>query len=343
MTDELIMSRAIALALLGGKATRSNPAVGAVIVSAGGRIIGEGYHQQYGGPHAEVMAINSVKSVDRDLLSTSTIYITLEPCNHHGKTPPCTDLIQEHQIPTVVIGCLDPSPQMAGRSVQELREEGILVHVGVCEQACLDLIRPFVAHASGIPYVYIKQAASANGYIGKKGHQVWITGALSRAVSHHWRSRVDAILVGTNTMMIDRPRLSTRDVSGPSPLRVVLDRHGKIDGGTLAYVDGSPTLVYSEQSLELPDSVEVVVLAADQWTIGAIISDLYQRGIYYLLVEGGPTLIQSVLNAGLAHEALDFRSSTPIDGDIRAVNVTGRLATSIPLGRDTYRRLLIDV
>ncbi|MBO7470317.1 MAG: bifunctional diaminohydroxyphosphoribosylaminopyrimidine deaminase/5-amino-6-(5-phosphoribosylamino)uracil reductase RibD [Bacteroidaceae bacterium] len=272
------MHRCIQLAKCGEAGAPPNPMVGAVIV-CDGRIIGEGFHRRCGGPHAEVNAINSVQ--DKHLLSRSTIYVSLEPCAHYGKTPPCADLIIKSGIPRVVIGCTDPFAKVNGLGIKKLQDAGCEVEVGVLEEACRELNRRFFTfHQEHRPWITLKWAQSKDGYINGK-----FSNALTQTLVHRLRARSGAILVGTRTALIDDPTLTTRYWSGPNPLRLTIDRHNILPP-TLHIKDGStPTYIYHEES------------------IGEILQDLYARGIQSLLVEGGAKLLQSFIDKGLWDEA----------------------------------------
>lgn len=280
--DIKFMRRCIQLARCGEAGAPPNPMVGAVIV-CDGRIIGEGFHRRCGGPHAEVNAINSVQ--DKRLLSRSTIYVSLEPCAHYGKTPPCADLIIESGIPRIVIGCTDPFAKVNGLGIKKLQDAGCEVQVGVLEKACRELNRRFFTfHQEHRPWITLKWAQSQDGIIGKN-ERVIFSNALTQTLVHRLRARHQAILVGTRTTLTDDPTLTTRFWSGPNPLRLTIDRHNILPS-TLHLKDGStPTQIYHEESIE------------------EILQDLYARGIQSLLVEGGAKLLQSFIDKGLWDEA----------------------------------------
>ena len=263
-TDVVYMRRALQLARLGEGLVSPNPMVGAVIVASDGRIIGEGYHHCYGGPHAEVCAVRSVRDDDRCFLPESTIYVTLEPCSHYGKTPPCSRLIIESGIPRVVVGSADPFPEVSGRGIRMLRDAGVEVVEDVLREECDALnVRFLTAHRLQRPWIQLKWAESADGFmagIGADGRPfpVRFSTPVSLVWMHRRRSMVDAIMVGTNTMEIDRPRLDCRYWPGKAPRRVVPRRD-----------------------------------------LEAQMRELYEEGITSLMVEGGPTLLQSFIDLGL--------------------------------------------
>lgn len=281
------MQRCIQLARCGEAGASPNPMVGAVVV-CNGHIIGEGFHRRCGGPHAEVNAIRSVR--EKHLLSCSTIYVSLEPCSHFGKTPPCTDLIIQSGIPRVVVGCTDPFAKVNGLGIKKLREAGCEVAVGVLEQECLELNSQFFTfHQKHRPWITLKWAQSKDGFIDrlrKAGEKpIHFSNVLTQTLVHRLRARHQAILVGTTTALMDNPTLTTRYWQGPSPLRLTIDRHNSLPNN-LHLTDGStPTIVYTQESID------------------EILDDLYERGIQSLLVEGGAKLLQNFIDMGLWDEA----------------------------------------
>lgn len=279
---EVYMRRALQLARCGEGNTSPNPMVGAVVVDRDGRIIGEGYHRRCGEGHAEVNAIASVK--DKSALSDSTIYVTLEPCSHYGKTPPCAQLIIDSKIPRVVVGAGDPFKEVAGRGIAMLRNAGIEVTEGVLETECRDINRKFMtAHTLQRPYITLKWAQSADGFMDSDradGHPAKFSTPLTQTLVHRLRSLHDAIDVGSGTVVADRPRLDCRLWPGRSPLPVVMDRSGRIDPSSLCMARDA--MVLSDYA-DLNDAMHT----------------LYRRGVTSLLVEGGPTLLQSFIDAGL--------------------------------------------
>ena len=276
--DIKFMRRCIQLAKCGEAGAAPNPMVGAVVV-CDGRIIGEGYHRRCGGPHAEVNAISSVR--DKQQLCRSTIYVSLEPCAHYGKTPPCADLIIRSGIPRVVIGCTDTFAKVNGLGIRKLQDAGCEVVVGILEEKCRELNRRFFTfHQEHRPWILLKWAQSEDGYINGK-----FSDALTQTLVHRLRARSQAILVGTGTALADNPTLTTRCWQGPNPLRLTIDRHNSLPS-TLHLKDGStPTVIYTHGNLR------------------EILDDLYDRGIQSLLVEGGTKLLQSFIDEGLWDEA----------------------------------------
>lgn len=285
--DEMYMRRCIQLAQCGEMGAAPNPMVGAVVVHEG-KIIGEGFHRRCGGPHAEVNAIASVRRPE--LLKESTIYVSLEPCAHYGKTPPCADLIIEKRIPRVVVGCMDPFAKVNGLGIRKLKDAGVDVVVGVLEKECLRLNHRFITfHEKKRPWITLKWAQSEDGYMDREREAdeapSLFSSAFTQALVHRMRAQHKAILVGTNTVLKDNPTLTTRLWEGENPLRLTIDRDGRLPDG-VRIKDGSvPTHIYSDGNLK------------------AILADLHERGIQSLMVEGGAGLLQSFIDEGLWDEA----------------------------------------
>lgn len=304
MIDERYMRRALQLARLGAGHTSPNPMVGAVIVGPDGTIIGEGWHRKCGEAHAEVNAVESVKNTH--LLKDSTIYVTLEPCSHYGKTPPCANMIIERGIPRVVVGTLDPFVKVAGRGVAMLREAGVEVVVGVLEQECRDLNRRFMtAHTTGRPWVQLKWAQTTDGFIAlppEAGENpLHMSTPVTMRLMHRQRSLCDAIVVGAATARIDNPSLTTRYWPGRSPLRVVLSRDLSIPFNLNLLHDGLPTIVYNSLKDETVGAVQYVKM--DTTAPQAWLEDLYRRGVTSVMVEGGTRVLQGLIDTGAWNEA----------------------------------------
>ena len=308
-TDERYMARCLQLAACGRAGAAPNPMVGAVIVHDG-KIIGEGYHRQCGGPHAEVNAIASV--ANEQLLREATIYVSLEPCAHHGKTPPCADLIIKKGIPRVVVGCRDSFEQVDGKGIQKLRQAGIEVTVGVLETECIALNRTFFTfHGQRRPYITLKWAQSADGYIDSlrkengKYEPIRFSNEGTALRMHRLRALSDAILVGRRTATLDNPSLTTRLWPGKSPLRLVIDRRGKLDKTLHLFDKATKTTVFTEvlQDWNTDEMLEQVVLDFDNDILPQLMRHLYERGVQRLLVEGGSTLLQSFIDSDLWDEA----------------------------------------
>lgn len=305
VAEEKYMRRALQLARQGAGHTSPNPMVGAVIVH-GGRIIGDGWHRCCGQGHAEVNAVASVSPADRALLPHSTIYVTLEPCSHYGKTPPCAKLLIDVGISRVVVGTLDPFIKVQGRGVAMLRQAGIEVEVGMLEAECRELNhRFFTAHTTGLPWVQLKWAQTADGFIGLPAGAaeapLHISSPVTLALMHRQRALCDAIVVGAATVLADDPQLTTRLWPGHSPLRVVLDgRLSTAGSGCRLLRDGLPTIVYNRVRSGVEGSVTYVQL--DTADPRSWLSDLYRRGVTSVMVEGGASVLGQMLEHGMWNE-----------------------------------------
>ena len=325
--EEKYMRRCIQLAQNVLCNAAPNPMVGAVIV-CDGKIIGEGYHVRCGKAHAEVNAIRSVK--ETSLLKRSTIYVSLEPCSHHGKTPPCADLIIEKQIPRIVIGCQDPFSKVAGRGIQKLKDAGREVIVGVLEDECRHLIKRFITfHTLHRPYITLKWAESADGFIDlcrTEGNPVILSTPLTSMLVHKKRAEHSAILVGTRTAKLDNPSLNVRNWYGRSPIRLVIDRKQSLSP-TLHLFDGSVlTLVFTEHFHDALPNVEYLPIDFQQDILPQIMQILYERGIQSLLVEGGSTLLQSFIDAGLWDEAYVEESPRSLISGVKAPEMNDKIS-----------------
>jgi diaminohydroxyphosphoribosylaminopyrimidine deaminase/5-amino-6-(5-phosphoribosylamino)uracil reductase len=339
--EEKFMSRAVELAKLGMGQVAPNPMVGCVIVHDG-LIIGEGYHRKYGEAHAEVNAIRSVKNPQ--LLRQSTMYVTLEPCSHFGKTPPCADLVVEMKIPKVVVGSFDPNEKVSGRGIQKLREAGCEVVTGILEEECIRMNRRFMTvHQKRRPYIILKWAQTEDGFIDRAreeaefGKPTWITNDLSRIAVHKMRSDEAAILVGTKTALKDNPSLTVREWSGNHPLRMVLDRRGILPK-TCALLDQSTeTLVFTEMEMESKPNLEYVRINFGTDMLNEINSILSQRGIQSLLVEGGKSLLESYMRENLWDEARVYIGNARFGSGIKAPETAWILDREEPLDDSLMR------
>ena len=291
-SDEKYMQRALQLAALGRGHTSPNPMVGAVIVCEG-KIIGEGYHRCFGGPHAEVNAVASVN--DTQLLHQSTIYVTLEPCSHYGKTPPCAQMLIEHVFKRVVIGTSDPFKEVGGRGIQMLRDAGIEVKVGVLEKECKAINERFItAHTRGVPWVMLKWAQSADGFIAATTRRATFSTPLSLLLMHKERAAVDAIVVGAGTVIADDPSLTVRLWNGHQPIRVVLDKRLEaLSKGGKMFCDGGKTLVFNEMTDDVRGNVELI--RVDMSSSLNWLKLLYQRGLISVMVEGGAKVLSTII------------------------------------------------
>jgi len=338
------LQRCIELAQLGAGNVSPNPMVGAVIVH-NDRIIGEGYHRKYGEAHAEVNAINHVLnnfSNADELLRKSVIYVSLEPCAHYGKTPPCADLIIKHQIPTVVIGCRDPFSQVNGRGTEKLKEAGITVITGILEQECQELNKRFFTRVQKQrPYIILKWAQTADGYFAPAdGSQLWITGREARKLVHKWRGEEDAILIGKNTAEIDNPQLNTREWPGKSPKRVVIDRRLELDSSLHLFDQTVETLVFNEIKTDIDGKIKYIALEDfNNFVPQYILFQLYIQDIQSVIIEGGAATLNSFIKAGLWDEARVFTGSFLLSKGIKSPVIEVVNAEEYQIGDDRLKIL----
>jgi diaminohydroxyphosphoribosylaminopyrimidine deaminase/5-amino-6-(5-phosphoribosylamino)uracil reductase len=313
LKQEVYMKRCLELATLGIGSVSPNPMVGAVIVH-NDEIIGEGWHQKYGQAHAEVNAINDAFSRHKnaaELLKESTIYISLEPCSFHGKTPACSDLIIHHGIPNVVIACLDPNEKVNGLGVKGLEAAGIKVSVGLLKEEAIHLNRRFNTRIQQQrPYIILKWAETADGYFAPdNGSQHWISGLQAKQLTHRWRSEEDAILVGKNTARIDNPKLTTRLWSGKNPKRVVLDKNLELPSSLHLFDQKVETIVLNLKKTELTPNLKYISLESfDYYLAETIAYQLYLLDIQSVIIEGGAKTLNLFIKAGLWDEARVFKS-----------------------------------
>lgn len=310
---EKYMKRCLELAKSGLGKTLSNPLVGCVITYEN-RIIGEGYHRKFGEAHAEVNAINSVKN--KALLTKSTLYVNLEPCSHYGKTPPCADLIIKHNIPQVIIGCIDIFSKVAGRGVRKLKNNACNVTVGMLENECVELNKRFFTyHKKKRPYIILKWAETIDGYIDierSKDSPVephWITDKQARTLVHKWRADEMAIMVGTQTVKMDNPKLSVRDWSGRHPARIVIDRYLSLSPDFAVFDKTIPTIIFTEKQKQSEPNLEFININFSKEygdTLKQILDVLYDKKIVSVIIEGGAKLLNSFISAKKWDEARVF-------------------------------------
>ena len=308
--DRLYMQRCLDLAKVGLGNTYSNPLVGSVIVH-NGKIIGEGFHHKAGQPHAEVNAINSVKN--KSLLKESTLYVNLEPCAHYGKTPPCSLLIKESKIPKVVIGCVDSFSEVAGKGIEVMKDAGIEVATGIMEEESRELNKRFFTfHEKQRPYVILKWAQTLDGFIdiarneNNYGQPTWITNEFAKKLVHKWRGEEQAILVGTNTAIKDNPSLTTREWPGSNPVRILIDRQGRVPESNTLFNGEVHTLVFTSEPKENKGSIAFIQIDFKKDIIPQILSCLHKKGLQSVIVEGGRQMLQSFINNNLWDEARIF-------------------------------------
>ncbi len=325
-THEFYINRCLELAKNGLGTTYPNPMVGSVIVYDS-KIIGEGWHRKSGEPHAEVNAINSVK--DKSLLSKSTIYVSLEPCSYFGKTPPCCDLIIQHKIPNVVVGTVDPNYKVAGTGIKRLIENGCHVTVGILEEECNELNKRFFTfHHKKRPYIILKWAESLDGFIApltkEKQEPVWISNPYSRQLAHKWRSIEQAILVGTQTVLDDNPKLNVRDWTGKNPIRIILDRTGKINEDYFVKDDKTKTIIITEQeNLTFDENRIYESIIFDKQLTEKIADISYKYDIQSIIIEGGKQTLQTFIDDNLWDEARVFIGNVSLNEGIKAPRLNG--------------------
>ena len=310
--DEKYMRQCIELAARGAGNTAPNPMVGAVIVCEN-QVIGQGFHERYGESHAEVNAINSVEN--KTLLEKSTIYVNLEPCSHYGKTPPCTNKIIESKIPKVVVGHEDPFPKVKGGGIKILRENGIEVITDILHDECAELNRRFFTfHEKKRPYILLKWAESADGFIdfcrNSDEKRLLISSDETMKLLHQLRAKESAILIGTNTALQDNPSLTIKSAEGKNPVRIVLDKKMKIPTDFRLFDNAAKTIVFTEEKADSHDNIQYINIDFNAPILSQIMSVLYQQNIISLMVEGGATLLNQFISAGLYDEV---RIETALD------------------------------
>lgn len=298
------MHRCLELARKGAGNVAPNPMVGAILVH-NDEIIGEGYHAQYGQAHAEVNCINSVPADKKQLVEKSTLYVSLEPCAHHGKTPPCADLIIANKIPEVVIGCKDSFEKVDGKGIEKLKSAGIKVTTGVLEKDALELNKRFFTfYGKQRPYIILKWAQTADGKIAAAGDErLYISNDITNRLVHRWRSEEAAILAGSNTVLKDNPLLTTRLVKGNNPVRLVIDRQLKLTPELQVFNSDAKTIVYNFWKDKEEGTVSFYKLYRNKSFIKQVLQHLYTYKLQSVLVEGGATLLQLFIDAGLWDEA----------------------------------------
>jgi diaminohydroxyphosphoribosylaminopyrimidine deaminase/5-amino-6-(5-phosphoribosylamino)uracil reductase len=349
MVQKIFMQRCLELAALGNGKVAPNPLVGAVLV-VDNKIIAEGYHQNFGGAHAEVNAINAVAG--QSLLSKATLYVNLEPCAHFGKTPPCADLVINSGIRKVVVAQVDPFEKVAGNGIAKMQAAGIEVHVGLMEAEAKWLNRRFihfVTHKK--PYVILKWAQTMSGYIAPYAHQMskeefeekrHITGLLVQKQVHKWRTEESAILVGRNTVVTDNPALNARAWLGKNPLRIVVDRMLKLDHSYKVFDGQTPTwIVNSVKAESLPNLEYVYFEPTENWT-DVLLNKMFQEGHQSLIIEGGRSILNHVIASNLWQEAQVFYTPKHFKDGVSAPHISGHLAETFELDQSIFKRYIND-
>lgn len=338
------MRRCLQLARKGEGFTRPNPMVGAVVVH-NNKIIGEGFHRRYGETHAEVNAIANIK--DQALLATSTLYVSLEPCSHHGRTPPCVEHIITKKIPRVVVATLDPNPKVSGKGIKMMREKGIEVTVGILESEAQELNRFFFTnHLYSRPYIILKWAQSSDGFMdrdrsSRKEEPVKISNNLTNSIVHMLRTKVQGIMVGTSTAILDNPKLTARNWFGEHPTRVVIDRENKIPVDSNLFDSSAPTIVFTKRALLNRDNkwIKQIEIEFTKETEQQMLNSLYEEKIYSLLIEGGKRLLSSFIDKHMWDEAFVEISDKTLFSGIKAPYIGGHMVANKKLLGSTQLHL----
>ena len=323
------MQVCIDLALKGFPLAMPNPLVGCVIVHKH-KIIGQGYHKQYGSHHAEVNAIGNVEN--KDLLKESTLYVSLEPCAHHGKTPPCADLIIKHKIPKVVIGSLDTFSEVNGKGIERLRSTGIEVITSVLEDECREINRRFFTfHEKKRPYIILKWAQTSDGFIAPLDQKepLWISSSESKTLVHQWRSQEQSVLVGRKTAFLDNPQLTTREFEGKNPIRIVLDKNLNLPKSLAIFNDEAPTLIVNDSL-----SSECHIQVDFENLLPSLLDKLYESNIQSVIVEGGSQTLNTFINSNSWDEARIFTSKKTLEEGIQSPVIERVISKSVIIGGD---------
>ena len=338
---EKYMRRCLELASYAEGLTAPNPMVGAVLV-CDNRIVAEGKHAYYGAPHAEPDAIDKV--TDRELLGRCTLYVNLEPCCHHGKTPPCTEKIISAGIPRVVVAALDISAKVNGKGIKILNEAGIETKTGILEKEAIELNRFFYTfHSKKRPYILLKWAQTPDGYLDSDRQTAAIpptriSNSLTQTLDHHWRSEYQAIMVGTNTIIMDNPHLTIRKWYGDNPLRITIDRHGRLNKKYNFFNDSAPSLLFtSQQAIDCGKNTTVLHNGCDLETV---MNELYERKIQSLIIEGGTQLIESFIALDLWDEARIFTGNFNLCKGVKAPAIRGKIVAKENLGTNTVTTIV---
>jgi len=333
--DNKYMLRCLELARKGKGKVAPNPMVGAVIVH-NNKIIGEGWHKKYGEAHAEINAIRSVEDIS--LFSQSTMYVSLEPCSHFGKTPPCVNSLIEHSFKKVVVGCIDPFSKVAGNGIKRLKQNGIEVKVGVLEEECRHINRRFFTfHEKKRPYVILKWAQSKDGFLdiertGNERGIHWITQPKTQHIVHKWRSEETAILVGKNTVLNDNPLLTVRLINGENPIRIILDSFKEIPENFNVFSNDAPTWIFNR--IENKTNQHIQWIKVKELTPQIILNELYKKDIQSLFVEGGGAVLQSFINMNLWDEARILTGTSLFNKGLVAPKLSKPITHSFSYGED---------
>ncbi len=339
-SDQIFMQRCLELATNGLGYVAPNPMVGCVIVHRG-EIIGEGFHQIFGGPHAEVHAIASV--TDQKMLSDSTLYVNLEPCAHHGKTPPCANLIVEKNIKKVVVGCVDPYSKVAGKGIDILRRSGCNVMLDILHAESRELNKRFFTfHEKKRPYVILKWAQTADGFIDihrvpdAEARPTWITSEKLRLLVHKWRAEEPAIMAGTNTALLDNPHLNIRDWQGKQPIRVILDRSCRLPASLHIFDNTQKTIIFNAKTDKTIDHTTWVKIPFDDSCLPCIMDHLHKMNMQSVFIEGGRQLLQSFIDQDLWDEARVFAGKQSFGNGFPAPVINNISPSQISLGNERF-------
>ena len=324
MSTSKFMNKCISLAKQGLGNTYPNPLVGSVVVF-NGQVIGSGWHQKSGEAHAEVHAIRSVS--DQSLLANSTLYVNLEPCSHHGKTPPCTDLIVQSGIRHVVVGMQDPFDKVNGRGIQKLRHAGVRVDVGIEAASCRELNKRFITTIEKQrPYIILKWAETADGFLAPKikttNEPVWISNLLSRTLAHQWRAEEQSILIGKQTALDDNPLLTTRLHKGTSPIRLLIDPKEEVGRNAKLFTHGQKVIVFTSNKSRREKHIEYVTIDFSENGLQQILNFLFLKEIQSVIIEGGSTTLQHFIDSNLWDEARVITGQEKFGNGIAAPNTT---------------------
>ncbi|MDP7430433.1 MAG: bifunctional diaminohydroxyphosphoribosylaminopyrimidine deaminase/5-amino-6-(5-phosphoribosylamino)uracil reductase RibD, partial [Flavobacteriales bacterium] len=322
--EEFFMQRCIDLAQKGKGRVAPNPVVGSVIVY-NGKVIGEGYHERFGSHHSEVNSINNVKY--KSLLSKCTLYVSLEPCSHFGKTPPCSDLIIKHKIPEVVIGCIDTYSEVSGTGIEKMRNAGIDVEIGIMGKRSRELNKRFFTfHEKKRPYIILKWAKSKDGFIAPKDQKepFWMTSKESKKLVHKWRSEEDAILIGRITAEKDNPSLTVREIKGDNPIRIVIDKDLKLSENLNLFNSESKTIIFNKIKSYNTSYSNYIKINFNN-LINNILEELYKQNIQSIIIEGGTKTLQSFINDNLWDEARIFTANKKLVDGVKVPTIEGKI------------------
>ena len=335
------MKKCLELAKKGIGHVSPNPMVGCVVVF-NDQIIGEGYHQEYGTAHAEVNTIASVK--DKSLLSKSTLYVNLEPCTHFGKTPPCCNLIIEHKIPKVIIGCGDTFSAVSGKGIEKMENEGIEVVVGILEKKSRELNKRFFTfHEKKRPYIVLKWAESKDGFIAPKNQTApfWMTSDESKELVHKWRAEEDAILIGRITAQKDNPYLTVREVNGNNPIRIVIDKELHLSSALNLFAGAAKTIIFNAVKTEEIDSNYFIKVDFNN-LIESILEELRQQNIQSIIIEGGSKTLQSFIDTNMWDEARIFTANKKLSDGVKAPIIEGKIISENGTAGDLIKTIKND-